>query len=102
METPFDSVEGAQEYVRLLSEAVLEAQHEVEADALAEANSQFPRRLQALRLVVYNLQKLSQHLKASHRVLNDLRTLRRLLLEERVESASDTSPAAGPDPTDSA
>lgn len=97
METPFDSVESAQEYVRLLSEAILEAKRDVEADITAEADSMFPRRVQALRLVVYNLEKLSQHLKASHRVLNDLRTLRRLLLEERTEVATpDPTPASEP------
>ena len=82
METPFDSVESAQEYLRLLAEAVAEAKREVGADLTSEANSKFPRRLEALRLVVYNLEKLGQHLKASHRLLNDLRRLRRLLLEE--------------------
>ena len=85
METPFDSVESAQEYLRLLAEAVAEAKRDVEADLTSEANSKFPRRVEALRLVGYNLEKLGQHLKASHRMLNDLRTLRRLLLEERVE-----------------
>jgi hypothetical protein len=86
VETPFDSVEGAQDYLRLLAEAVVEAKRDVEADLTSEAaNSKFPRRVEALRLVVYNLEKLGQHLKASHRRLNDLRTLRRLLLEERAE-----------------
>ena len=87
METPFDSIEGAQEYLRLLGEALAEAKRDIEADLAAEAAAKFPRRIQALRLVAYNLEKLTHHLKVSHRVLNDLRTLRRLLLEERVESA---------------
>jgi len=38
--------------------------------------------------VLYKLEKLEQHLKVSGRLLNDLRTLRRLLLEERSETAS--------------
>jgi len=37
------------------------------------------------------LDKLEQHLKVSARLLNDLRTLRRLLLEERSESTSPQS-----------
>jgi hypothetical protein len=36
-----------------------------------------------LQLVNYKLDKLSSHIAASRRILNDLRTLRRLLLEER-------------------
>jgi len=34
--------------------------------------------LQALRIVEFKLDKLEQHLKTSSRLLNDLRTLRRL------------------------
>jgi hypothetical protein len=41
--------------------------------------------LQALRIVEFKLDKLEQHLKTSSRLLNDLRTLRRLLLDERAE-----------------
>jgi hypothetical protein len=37
-----------------------------------------------LQIVQFKLDKLEQHLQASSRLLNDLRTLRRLLLEERV------------------
>jgi len=43
--------------------------------------------LQALRLVLYKLEKLEQHIRASRRLLNDLRTLRRLLLDERADAA---------------
>jgi hypothetical protein len=41
------------------------------------------RQERALQLVSNNLMKLSQHMTTSLRILNDLRTLRRLLLEER-------------------
>jgi hypothetical protein len=45
--------------------------------------------------VQFKLEKLEQHLKTSSRLLNDLRTLRRLLLDERLESsASGKDPAA--------
>jgi len=43
--------------------------------------------LEALRLVSFKLDKLEQHVKNSCRLLNDLRTLRRLLLDERGPSA---------------
>jgi uncharacterized membrane protein YccC len=84
-ETPFDNIESAQEYLALLSQALDEAKQTAEADIVREADSQIPRRRDALRLVLYKLEKLEQHIKASRRLLNDLRTLRRLLLEERSE-----------------
>jgi hypothetical protein len=86
MKTPFDSIESAQEYMVLLREAVADAKGNAETDILAEEGSKLPRRLDALRLVSYKLDKLEQHVKASCRLLNDLRTLRRLLLEERSEA----------------
>ena len=47
------------------------------------------------RIVQFKLEKLEQHLKTSSRLLNDLRSLRRLLLDERLEpSASREDPAA--------
>lgn len=85
-ETPFDNIESAHEYLGLLVKAVEEAKQTAEGD-LAEAGAKSPRRLDAVRLAVYKLEKLEQHLKIGRRLLNDLRTLRRLLLEERAEPA---------------
>ena len=82
--TPFDSVEGAQEYLNLLAEAVLEAKNEVAADIKASEDPHLARRMEALRLVFFKLEKLEGHVKTSRRLLNDLRTLRRLLLGERA------------------
>lgn len=90
MKTPFDTIESAQEFLALLREAVDEAKHNVDTDILEEVESRTPRRLDALRLVSFKLEKLEQNMKASCRLLNDLRTLRRLLLEERSESAAAT------------
>jgi hypothetical protein len=78
-ETPFDSVEGAHEYLSLLSEAIQDAKNEIEADIRAAEDPKFPRRLEALRLVSFKLDKLEQQVKNGRRLLNDLRTLRRLL-----------------------
>lgn len=86
-DTPFDNIEGAQEYLALLSEALDEAKQTAESDIARESNSPIARRRDALRLVLYKLEKLEQHIKTSRRLLNDLRTLRRLLLEERSEPA---------------
>jgi hypothetical protein len=87
-EVPFDNIESSHEYVTLLAEAIAVALSEVESD-LAAANSSptnsaiDERRKEALRLVAFKLSKLSSHMTASRRMLNDLRSLRRLLFEER-------------------
>jgi hypothetical protein len=87
LDTPFESIEGAQEYLRLLHAAVLEARQDVENDIRVQAGDDPRRRLDALRLVLYKLEQLEKHVKTSHRILNDLRTLRRRLLSERAEKA---------------
>ena len=86
-ETPFDNIESAQEYLALLSQAVEEAKQNVEADLAEAMNAAASRRLDALRLVIFKLDKLAQHVKGGRRILNDLRTLRRLMNEERAEAA---------------
>ena len=80
---PFDTVEGAHDYVKLLAEAIAEAEASV-ADDIAVARTQgASRRVDALQLVAFKLQKLQGHVTSSRRLLNDLRKLRRLLLDER-------------------
>ena len=82
-ETPFDNIESSHGYVSLLAEAIDVALAEAEADlALAGADGA-DRRKEALQLVIFNMNKLKGHMTSSRRILNDLRTLRRLLLEER-------------------
>jgi hypothetical protein len=82
---PFENIESAQEYLALLSRELDAARRDTQGDIAREANSQIPRRRDALRLVLYTLEKLEQHIKVSRRLLNDLRTLRRLLLDKRVD-----------------
>jgi len=69
--------------VELLIEAINESRRDVDADiALSESNGS-KRSKKALQLVSANLAKLSQAMTTSRRILNHLRTLRRLLLQER-------------------
>jgi len=82
-ETPFDSIEGSHEYVAMLAEALDEARREVEEEVATAEREHADRRKEALLLVSYNLAKLNLHITSSRRILNDLRTLRRLLLAER-------------------
>lgn len=82
-ETPFHNIESALEYLEQLLGATREAQQEVETEIVRAANPDEARRKQALQLANFKLDKLSTHIVASRRILNDLRMVRRLLLEER-------------------
>ena len=82
-ETPFDSIEGSYQYVDMLSEAIEEARRDVEDEVALAEKENAERRKQGLLLVSYNLAKLETHMTTSRRILNDLRTLRRVLLAER-------------------
>jgi hypothetical protein len=89
--TPFDSLESAHEYVSLLRETLDEAYGSILEDtAVAERTKGAERRLDALRLVDHKMKRLRQNLLASLILLNDLRTLRRLLLGERVDATEST------------
>ena len=95
-ETPFDNIEGSHEYVAMLAEALEEARRDVESDIAAADRDGAERRKEALLLVSYNLAKLNLHITTSRRILNDLRTLRRLLLAERgLPATQDMESAAG-------
>ena len=94
-ETPFDSIEGTQQFIDLMLELVEETQREVDADLAVAASNGADRREEALRLVAHNLNRLSFHVTRSRRILNDLRTLRRLLLEERHEASTERASSAG-------
>jgi hypothetical protein len=94
-ETPFDSIESSHRYLSLLAEAIEEAcaglREEIDV-AVAQGES---RREEALRLAAFKLSRLAEHIGASRVILNDLRTLRRLLLGERGLPAE---PGADPEP----
>ena len=98
-ETPFDSIEGSHEYIALLAESLDEARRDVEAEIVAAERDHAQRRKEALLLVSYNLAKLNLHITTSRRIMNDLRSLRRLLLAEcglpaEDEKASDEKEVA--------
>jgi hypothetical protein len=99
MEEQFESLESAHDFVTLLAETVAEVKGELQSDLQREsANS---RRLDALRLAAYNIDKLEIHLNRSRRILNDLRTLRRLLFEERRSAKSEPAAAQHQKPSPS-
>ena len=85
IDDPFDSIESAHSFLMLLRDTVAEARRELETDVRRASNSNVSRRLDALRVAAYNVEKLEFHLNRSSRILNDLRSLRRLLFEERTQ-----------------
>lgn len=90
---PFENIEGAQEYITLLSQAVVESQEAVKDEIETQENCASLRHLEALRLILYKLDTLGQHLRISSRILNDLRTLRRLLHQERAATMAQADAA---------
>jgi hypothetical protein len=93
-ETPFDNIENSHQYVSLLAEAIEEARQEVDDEISLSMTEGAERRKEALQIVAYNLSKLSCHIRTSGRILNDLRSLRRLLMAER-EPAQPRAKAVG-------
>jgi len=83
-ETPFDNIESSHEYVSLLADAVRVSIEEVEADIAQAEADRAKRRLEALQLVHFKLTRLEVNMNNSRVILNDLRSLRRLLLDERT------------------
>jgi len=97
LENPFDSIESAHGFVRLLAATVDDAKRELEAD-IAREELNPSRRLDALRVALYNLKKLELDMNRSRRVLNDLRTLRRLLFDERGGVSAPATSVKSKDP----
>jgi len=89
-ETPFDNIESALEYVNYLLEATQEAHKQIETEIERTRDLKLARRKQALQLVSYKLTTLASHITKSRHILKDLRTLRRLLLEERSTAKPST------------
>lgn len=81
---PFDSIDGAKQYLELLLEAIEEARSEVEADLECASAAGRDRAAEALRLVIYKLGRLNEHIEAGKKLLGDLETLERLLTSEKA------------------
>jgi len=92
---PFDSIESAQDFVTILRETACEAHDTLEGEIQASLARQLTdNQRDALLLARYKLRQLEDHLQTTSRLLNDLRSLRRFLFDERAESAADQRSAA--------
>ena|SRR5687768_420495 len=98
--TPFDSIEGSLEYIGLLREAIETAKKSVAQESGRASEEAAPRRLEALQLIAYKLDRLAWHVDGSRRLLNDLRMLKRLLLGKKALVAPARKPTRKPEPYD--
>jgi hypothetical protein len=87
-DNPFDNIESAQEYLRLLAAEVESVRADIRGDIIDAEQERAARRLDALHVVEYKLKQLTQQLDGSLRLLNDLRMLRRLLVTDAVIAVS--------------
>jgi hypothetical protein len=96
-EDTFGSIESAQEFLALLTEAIAETRRDVEAD-IQEHRTSTSRRIDALKIAAYDLEVLEHHICRSKRLLNDLRMVRRLLLQDRGVPAAELPAVPEPIP----
>lgn len=96
LENPFGTIESAQEYMRLLADAVLEAKQDLEADIGADTAVKSSRQLEGLRVALFTLNKLDHHVQIVLRGLNDLRSLHRLMLRDQDQEATPELPSLVP------
>jgi hypothetical protein len=88
IEQAFDSVESAQDFIALLTDVIGDSTADLQRDRERAGADGDDRRVQALDLTLYKLKQLGCHMQKSRRILNDLRTLRRLLMDERAMAAA--------------
>ena len=88
IEQPFESIESAHEYMNSLAATTLEAMSDLKRDRDEALREGELRRAQAIDLAIFKLKMLGCHVHKSRRMLNDLRILRRLILNERLSVES--------------
>jgi hypothetical protein len=84
IEQPFDTIESAQEYMNVLAATALDSMNDLKRDRDQALRDGEVRRAQAIDLAIFKLKMLGCHVYKSRRMLNDLRILRRLILNERL------------------
>ncbi len=89
LEQCFDSIESVQDFMKILADTVLDCMKELSNDREIAIQDGEERRAQAIKLAQYKLKMLGCYVHKSRLALNDLRTIRRLILNERqvVEKA---------------
>jgi len=88
IEQPFESIESAHDYMNILATTILEVMGELQRDRDRALRDGDQRRAKAVDLAIFKLKMLNCYVFKSRRTLNDLRILRRLILNERVSVES--------------
>ena len=83
IEQPFDSIESAYDFMSVLGETILDAMKDLNREEQRALKDGADRRAQAIELARFKLKTLGCYVHKSRRALNDLRTLKRLIMEER-------------------
>jgi hypothetical protein len=84
IEQPFDSIESAQDFMNVLAETILDAMKDLNHQQHQALGDGYQRRAQAIELAQFKLKMLICYVQKSRRTLNDLRMIRRLILNERL------------------
>ena len=84
IDRPFDTIESAQEFMNVLAATVLDVMKELSEARRQAALEGEDRRARAIDLATFKLKMLGCYVHKSRRALNDLRILRRLILNERL------------------
>jgi hypothetical protein len=88
IEQPFDTIESAHEFMNVLALTALDVIKDLSRDKERALQDGDQRRAQAIDLAVFKLKTLGCYVHKSRRTLNDLRIIRRLILNERLTAAS--------------
>jgi hypothetical protein len=86
IDQPFGTIESAQAFMDLLAETILEVMKDLNGHHQEAMRDKEQRRAQAVELAQFKLKSLNCYVHKSRRALNDLRTLRRLILSERPKA----------------
>jgi hypothetical protein len=84
IEQPFDSIESAQDFLSVLATTILDEMKDLKRDYEVAIGDGQERRARAIELAIFKLKTLCCYVQKSRRALNDLRMLRRLILNERL------------------
>jgi hypothetical protein len=81
---PFESIESAYEFMNILAETMMGVMIDPHRDYQIALKERETRRARAIELALFKSKSLTCYVTKSRRMLNDLRTIRRLILNERM------------------
>ena len=84
MDHPFNSIESAQAFMDLLAETIVDTMKDLNGHHQEALRENEERRAQAVELALFKLKTMNCYVHKTRRALNDLRLLRRLILNERA------------------